>query len=84
MAIFTKFAKLKTLPKFPAIQYINALGLSPIKVHDKALIITLTSLVIVASFLSVMFFFAEEQLRADLEAAKALSKAGTDQQVHVL
>ena len=77
---------IKNLAKVPAIQYINALGLSPIKVHDEALIITLTSLVIVAFtalFLSVMFFFAEEQLRADLEAAKALSKAGTDQQVHV-
>ena len=79
--------QIKTSPKFPAIQYINALGLSPIKVHDEAFIITLTSLVIVAFtvlFLGVMFFFAEEQLRADLEAAKALSKAGTDQQVHVL
>ena len=29
-------------------------------------------------------FYAEEQLRADLEAAKALSKAGTDPQVHAL
>ena len=31
---------------------------------------------------STMFFHVEEQLRADLEAAKALSKAGTDPQVH--
>ena len=31
-----------------------------------------------------MFFHAEEQLRADLEAAKALSKAGTDPQVRAL
>lgn len=30
----------------------------------------------------MIFFHTEEQLRADLEAAKALSKAGTDPQVH--